>query len=231
MAGKKYEGWHFVAVEGRLRDDSRAASVGGIETFDGKPELCAAGLHACKRAIDALNYAPGAYVRRVRLQGVVVGSGDKRAATRRVILAEADATRTLHLFACDEAERALLKAKVEDKATWNLIKTKRLWLDGKVPYEELAAARYTARLKYKGSWSIAQEAACSAAMNSAWKAAKNASWSAASEVAKVNAKNAKDYTVDSLIGVLVWSDAWTAERDAGNERLEAALNALFREGT
>lgn len=205
-----YEGWHFLAEKGKLRDGSPAASVGGVETFDGEPVLCWEGLHASARAIDALLYAPGAYVRRVRLEGTIVVGGDKRAATRRVILAEADATRTLHLFACDEAERALKAANIEDERSWKAIRVKRLWVDGKATDEELDAAR-------EAAWGItgvvASLAAPEAASAVAWVAAWNTAWDAASVVAWHTAS------------VVVWDTTW----DAANERLERALHALMEE--
>ena len=196
-----YEGWHFLAERGKLRDGSPAAPVGGVETFDGEPRLCASGLHACARAIDALQYAPGSYVRRVRLEGVVVGEGDKRSATRRVVLAEADATRVLHLFACGEAERALTVAQVKNRRCWSAIETKRRWVDGDATDKELRAASDAA------SWDAASTAASAAAWYAswyaAWDAASAASWYAAKAAAKAAASAA----------------AW----DAANGRLESAL--------
>lgn len=197
-----YDGWHFLAKQGKLRDGSPAASVGGVETFDGQPYLCATGLHACARALDALKYARGAYARRVRLEGVIVGEWDKRTATRRVILAEGDVERTLHLFACDEAERALRLAKVEDPRSWEAIRVKRRWVHGEATDEELAAARIAAR--------AAARAVVWDARDVAWSAARAAARDAARDVA--------------------WSTPWAA-RDDANQRLEAALMAALNEPT
>lgn len=212
-----YEGWHFLAEKGKLRDGSPAASVGGVETFDGEPVLCKDGLHASARAIDALRYAPGAYVRRVRLEGtivggLIVGEGDKRCATRRVIVAEADATRTLHLFACDEAERALKASNVEDERCWNAIAVKRLWLDGKATDEELSAARAAAG-------AAVRDAARGAFGTATW--GQHATWAAVRAAAMAAAWDAA--------GAAAWAAAWGPARDAANERLERALHALMEE--
>lgn len=98
------EMWHFIA-DNKLRDGSEPAPVGGVERWDGPVVLCARGLHACPRALDALKYAPiGApsgtiQVRLVLLSGIVLADDDKAVASERHILASADCTRELHEFA------------------------------------------------------------------------------------------------------------------------------------
>lgn len=146
--------WHFLREDRRLRWGSRAIVEPG-DTFrvdfphksedDGqiynKPTLCKAGLHASRRAIDALQYAPGPIICRVTLAGDVVEDKAKAAARERTVLWMADATNTLHEFACRCAETALRTAKVEDVRCWQAIETKRKWLRGEATDAELAAAR------------------------------------------------------------------------------------------
>ena len=52
--------------------------------------------------------------------------------------------RTLHEFALWCAETVLTKANVTDERSWNALKVKRLWLDGKATDKELDAARHAA---------------------------------------------------------------------------------------
>lgn len=63
----------------------------------------------------------------------------------------------LHEFVCRCAEEALRKAGVTDDRSWNAIRVKRLWIEGKATDTELAAAR-----------AAAQAAACAAAWAAAW---------------------------------------------------------------
>ena len=55
---------------------------------------------------------------------------------------------TLHEFACRCAEGALRKAGVTDDRSWNAIRVKRLWIEGKATDTELAAARDAARSEH-----------------------------------------------------------------------------------
>lgn len=68
----------------------------------------------------------------------------------------------LHEFVCRCAEGALRKAGVTDDRSWNAIRVKRLWIEGKATDTELAAARDAAR-----------DAALAAARDAAWDAARS----------------------------------------------------------
>jgi hypothetical protein len=102
--------WHF------LRDDQRLSyhphtlvEVGQKLTVEPPLELCRWGLHASKKALDALGYAPGSIACRVELSGEILEGEDKVCATERTVLQMIDATNVLHEFACWCAEQALLK--------------------------------------------------------------------------------------------------------------------------
>ena len=149
-----WEGWHFLPDDGRLwgggeLPESRRTKVEAGATYrvDGAIILCERGLHASRRAIDALRYAPetnGAVVCRVRLGGTIVEGNDKACASERTVLWMADATRTLHEFAIWCAEGALKTATVTDERCWGALEAKRRWLDGQATNDELAAAGYAA---------------------------------------------------------------------------------------
>ena len=201
-AKERWFGWHFLPDDGKLRwnSDGKPVRLRKVYRVEGELILCENGLHASKRAIDALQYAPGALVSWVELRGEIEESEDKACVRERIHLKMADATRTLHLFAIDEAKRALKLTKVEDKRCWDALEVKRKWLDGKASLIELNAVREAAR---GAAWKAARGAAWKAAREAAWKAAREAAWKAA------------------------WKAAWDAAREAQNKRLEQELKKLL----
>src|SRR5690348_4555471 len=93
-------GWHFSAANKRLGyGDGRLIRPGETLKVTGDPELCIHGLHASTRLIDALRYAPGPYLWRVKLSGVIVRGDDKVVATERTALWGFDAADMLREFA------------------------------------------------------------------------------------------------------------------------------------
>ena len=202
-------GWHFLPDDRRLRFGERKLVVPG-ETVrvEGTLELCEWGLHASKRAIDALQYAPGSIVSYVRLGGGDVVEGDDKAcAHERTPLWMADATRTLHEFACWCAERGLARereaGREPDARSWAGIEAKRRWLRGEISVRELAAARAAARA-------------------ATWAAAGAATWAAAWVAAEAAARAAARVAA----GDAAWDAARAAERAAQNAKLEEMLWAL-----
>src|SRR5690242_8594161 len=92
--------WHFVAKNRKLGyKDGRAVKPGQTYTVDCDPILCESGLHASKRLIDALRYAPGPILCKVKLGGKIVHGDDKSVATSRKVLAVADVSDILREFA------------------------------------------------------------------------------------------------------------------------------------
>ena len=202
--------WHFLPADRRLRfGDRRLAEPGRTLTVSPPLLLDSRGLHASVRPIDALSYAPGPILCRVALSGEIIEDGDKVCAEHRTVLWMADATRTLHLFACDEAERVLRVAGVDDPRCTAAIATKRRWLDGEATDEELDAAWAAAwdvdRVIDKGvGWGVGWARA--AVRATARAASGSTAWLAAREAAR---------TADLAVG-----------RDAQNERLAAAFLGL-----
>ena len=165
--------WHWLPEDQRLRYDSRQLVVAGETiTHNGPVVMCESGLHASERAIDSLQYAPGPIICRVTLGGFVAHGIDKSVASERTVLWMADATNTLHEFACRCAEDALRTAKVEDVRCWQAIETKRKWLRGEATDAELDAA-------WDAAWAAAWDAARDAARAAARAAARDAAWDAA----------------------------------------------------
>ena len=143
MDRKEWLGWHFLPPDKRLRYGTReVVEVGKSITIEGPLRLCVRGLHASARAIDALSYAPlnAKYACRVRLSGEIVGGGDKAVANTREVLWMVDATRVLHLFACQVAEDAMSRHGNGDRRSLAAIQAKRDWLEGKISNKELRVA-------------------------------------------------------------------------------------------
>ena len=184
MAGTPHEtieAWHFTRAGGRLGYDKSEVCVTPGLTLTVEPPiaLCARGLHASIRAIDALEYAPsasGLMICRVRCGGTIIDGDDKLVATERTVLWMAEADRTLHEMACWSAEAALfgqaMRGRTIDPRSLAAIDAKRRWLDGQASDSELAAARDAA-------WDAARAAARAAAWDAARDAARDAAWDAA----------------------------------------------------
>ena len=81
-------------------DDNREIKIGTTHKIKGEPVLCNHGLHASKRIIDALNYAPDSILWIVELGGKVIHSNDKSVATERTYIGGGiDISETLRKFA------------------------------------------------------------------------------------------------------------------------------------
>lgn len=178
------EAWHFLAADKRLLYEPRTlVEPSQILRVKGPLALCSVGLHASVRALGALQYAPGPIVCRVQLGGKILRGDDKACATKRTCVWMADATRTLHEFACWCAENALRTAKIEDRRCWVAIETKMRWIEGEATDEELEAARAApwaaARAaSWTASWEAARAASRAAAWTAPWEAAREAAWEA-----------------------------------------------------
>lgn len=155
---KKIQAWHFVGDDGKRRDGV-IEKVGKTYHIEGDLVMCERGLHASRRILDALQYAPGLIVRRVECWGKADEQSDKIVCRYRKVLWQKDITNILHEFACRVAEDALTTAGITDERCWNAIKTKRAWLRGETTDEELSAARAVA---WAAAWAAARAAGAAA---------------------------------------------------------------------
>jgi len=197
-------GWWFAAGDTLPNGDGREVVVGETLKVQGPPVLCQRGLHASRRVVDALRYAPGDTLYRVRLGGQIVHDGDKMVATERTALWRLDATRALRLFACDVAEVALRAERAAGrephKDSWAAIAVMRRWIDGEATDAERDAA-------WSAAWSAARSAARDAARSAAWSAARDAAWSAAWSAARSAAESAARDAAESAARDAAWSAA------------------------
>ena len=93
--------WYFSSEDRRLRHgDGREIRLGETHEVSGEIEMCKNGLHASKKAIDALYYAPGPIVYRVELSGEIKKGEDKLVAQKRTYLSGGiDVSEILRKFA------------------------------------------------------------------------------------------------------------------------------------
>ena len=94
------QGWHFLPEDRRLRWGTKeVVKPDRWISVEGELEMCRWGLHASKRSMDALSYAPGPIVCRVELRGDLIHESDKSVGRERRVIWMADATETLRNFA------------------------------------------------------------------------------------------------------------------------------------
>jgi hypothetical protein len=220
-------GWHFLYSDRRLQFEPRTLVTEGL-TLEVEPpiELCNRGLHASKRAIDALQYAPGPILCRVRCEGEVIEDRDKLVCTKRTCLVMVDAINTLHEFACVVAEKALLREREKgcepDARAWEAIRVKRAWLKGDATDDQLAAAGAAAGA---ADWHAARDAAGAAAKAAAWHAAGAADWHAARDAAGAAAKAAAWHAARDAAKAAAWHAAWYAAQAAARNAARDAARA------
>ena len=188
--------WHWVVRNKKgvlkLRNGRNVPPVGVPLEHKGKVEMCVRGLHASRRAVDALGYTPynATVLCRVRCEDIVDEQEDKLVCRKRTVLATFDCEKLLHEFACWRAERELKRARIADERSWNAIKTKRAWLKGEATNEELDAARAAAMVvtwttPLGGPKFIATADATSAAIGEAWRVARAAATATAGQENKL----------------------------------------------
>ena len=184
-------GWHWIKADRTLRT-GEVVEAGRTYTAVGPLVMCRNGMHASRRALDALQYAPGPIICRVELRGEIIHHSDKNVARERRVLWLADATTLLHQFACAVAAEALALTECRgervDPRSWAAIHIKERWLRGLATDAELNAARDAARdAAWAAAWAAAGAAAWAAAGDAAWTAAGDAAWTAAGAAARTSA--------------------------------------------
>ena len=190
--------YHFIPANKRLHyGDARVVKVGKTYKVDCKPVLCESGLHACKRLIDALGYAPGPILCKVELGGTIIHDLDKSVATERTVVAMADVSDVLRDFA--------RRCALDVVHLWDAPDVVVRYL--KTGDENLrdAARAATWDATWAATWDAARTAAWAAAGTAAGTAAWAAAWAAASAAASA-ASAAR-------------AAAWAAAREKQNRRL------------
>jgi len=186
MADQADIAWHFTGD--KLRDGSPIPPIGHTLVHTGEIKMCASGYHWSRTPFQALPYAPGPLLHKVRIGGTIRETkGDKGVSSERTILATIDATPLMRRFAADQA--------LSVAHLWPMPDVVREYLTGldeaKRSAAESAAARAAA---WDAAWAAESAAwrAASAAWSAAWRAAESAAWRAA-ESAALNDFNSRVY--------------------------------------
>ena len=158
--------WHFVGDA--LRDGRPIPADGVTLKHKGKLELCASGLHASERLIDALQYAPGPILCRVKMGGTIKKESDQLVARQRTILWRVNSTDVLRKFA--------RQCALDVAHLWNMPPVMKQYLE--TGDESLRAT----------AWAAARDAAWDAASAASSNAASAGGWDAASVAARVAAR-------------------------------------------
>ena len=205
--------WHFLPENGLTRFNKIKVEPGVEIVHKGKLELCNSGLHASIKLDDALSFAPGPILCRVRCQGRVKRGDDKLVCSRRTVLWMLDASRVLRLWGC----WCIRNTKLQDGRTvWDLLTDVRSrnavevaerFAVGEATENELAAA-------WAAAWYAARDAAWYAAMAAARYAAMDAARYAAMDAAMAAARDAAIHQLEIMVideakrlGVWVEEDA------------------------
>ena len=216
---KEVLAWHFVGDA--LRDGRPVPADGVTLKHKGKLELCASGLHASERLIDALGFAPGPILCRVQMGGTIKKDSDKLVASQRTILWRIDSTDVLQKFA--------RQCALDVAHLWDMPPVVRQYLEtgdesiraaaGAAARDAAgAAARAAARAAATdAAWDAAWDAARDAAWDAAWAAAGAAAWDAARAAASYGAQGAASIA------------ARAAAKDAQNTHLTEIAMALAPE--
>ena len=170
--------WHF--VRDTLRDGSPIPADGEWLEFKGACKMCKSGLHASRTPFQALEYAPGATLCLVQIEGLADEQSDKLVCTRRKIIARMDATDLCRYFARMEALRVIHLWDAPD-IVCDYLMTGDERMRAAAWDAAWAAAWDAARA---AAWDAARDAARAAARAAAWDAARDAAWAAAWDPAR-----------------------------------------------
>jgi hypothetical protein len=209
------DAWHFVAMkDGKpvLRDGRALPAVGEWLEHEEEVVMCGSGLHASKKILDALSFAPGNYICRVQCEGDILQADDKLVSSHRRIVWGYDAEQELRLFA--------RQCALDVIHLWDAPDIVRQFLEtGDESIRAAAsAAAWAASDAARYAASAASDAARAAARDAraaAWDAsdARAAAWDAsdaASDAARAAARDAS-------------AAARAAARDAQNNRLQKLI--------
>ena len=200
MASAEVLAWHWTADT--LRDGSAIPPVGETLRHSGKLVICQSGFHASERLIDALGYAPGPTLHRVRCGGEIIRQDDKLCASERTIVwSHRVSDELLRSFARQQARSVL-----------------HLW----------DAPEIVKRYLETGDESI-RAAAMDAARAAAWAAARDAAWDAAWDAARAAARDAARDAAWAAAWAAAWdaarAAAWAAAWDAATKEIESLVLA------
>ena len=221
--------WHFRWLDGTTEYLREPEQVGKSYSCEGRLVLCGNGFHASEKVIDALTYAPGPLLCRVRCAGEILHGSDKLVCRTRTLLRSVDVTEQLRWFALECAEH--IQHLSSDKRVSACNAVTRRYLNGKATVKKLNSARAAAEAAAgdaaEAAAGAAAEAAAGAAAGDAARAAARAAAGAAA-----GARAAARAAAGSAAGAAARAAAraaWAAAREWQRTALEARILPLFEE--
>ena len=173
--------WHF--TNGTLRDGEPAPPAGEWLRHGGEIIPCSSGLHASRRLIDALRYAPGGTLHRVSMRGEIIEhNGDKIVARQRRIEWSLSAE--------------VMEPILRQFARWCALRVIHLWDAPEIVRRYLETGDELIRA---AAWDAAGAAARAAAWAAAWAAAGDAAGDAARAAAGDAAWDAQEKELLRLV--------------------------------
>jgi len=201
----KFNAYHFVGKT--LRNGSPVPPDGETLRWNGDLIMCQSGLHASRKAWQALEYAPGHTLCRVHCAGKIIAENDKIVCRERTIISRIDTSVILWAFARKCA-----------------LDVAHLWECPPVVLEYLEAGDEAKR-------DAARAAARDAAWAAAWDAAGAAAWDAAGAAARAAARDATwDATwaaARAAARAATWAAAGAAAKTKQRRRFTRMVNAAF----
>jgi len=205
--------YHFTS--NTLRDGRSIPPIGETLVHDGPLVMYRSGLHASIHPLDALRYATGSLLHRVRLSGKIVTCDDKLVASERTIVASIDATDLLQAF-----------------ARWCALQVIKCWAAPPIVREYLETGREELR-EAAGAEAWEAQAAASAA---AWAAKEEVAWMAAwAEASAASAAASAAWEAEEAAGAAAWEamvarmEAWKVEEQAQREKFAEMVRIAFEE--
>ena len=199
--------WHFAGAT--LRDGTAIPADGVTLRHTGDLKLCASGLHASQRIINALRYAPGNTICRVECSGEIITGDDKLVCSERTILWRVDGDELLRAFS-----RHCALGVID---LWNAPDVVRQYLE--TGDESLRAAASAAAKAAVDAALWAEAAAADAALDAT-------AWAAAADAA---ARDVSRDAANAAANAAARATAWDAARDAAESKQNDILEAMVRE--
>ncbi len=198
--------WHFCGDT--LRDGSPIPDDGVTLEHDGDLVMCETGLHASVNIMDALNYAPGHTICRVRVEGhQKQGHSDKLVCRSRTVLWRIDGEQILRDF-----------------AHWCALQVVHLWDAPAVVKEYLETGKKELRAAAGAAAGAAARAAAGAAARAAAGAAARDAAGAAAQAAARAAVWDPAQAAARTARAAAWDAARAAAWDAARDPAQAAQN-------
>jgi hypothetical protein len=210
--------WHFSGPT--LRDGQPVPEVGEWLVYDGPVEMCVAGLHASRRLLDALQYAPGAIIHRVECRDIVDEQSDKLVCRRRRILWSVDSNDILRAFA--------RRCALDVARLWDAPDVVLRYLRAGDPGSRQAAldAAWAAAMDagWDAPWMAPADAPWAAAAVARSAAGQDAPWTVARNAARDAARAAAKDAAGAAGLDAGWNAGWDVARAEQNRRLTAMVS-------